>query len=68
MKIPFLLLASLCLLAVVSAQNCNCSAPVKVATFNTLQIPITTSRSERLDAQINYFQGRASEIGIRYQH
>jgi hypothetical protein len=63
MKISFLLATSLCLIALVTAQNCSCSSPLKVATFNTLEIPITTARQERLDAQINYFKGRVSDIG-----
>ena len=58
-----LLLFILGFLAFASAQDCSCNNTLQVATFNTLQIPITTARTERLNAQIDYFKSRAADIG-----
>jgi hypothetical protein len=64
MNTNLLLLASLCVLSIAYAQDCSCNNTLQVATFNTLLIPITTARQPRLDAQINYFKGRAADIDI----
>jgi hypothetical protein len=64
MNTKLLFLASVCLLSIAYAQDCSCNNTLQVATFNTLEIPITTARLERLDAQIKYFAGRAADIDI----
>ena len=56
----------LAIFAFVAAQDCSCNNTLQVASFNTLEIPITTARLERLNAQIDYFKGRASDIGKRF--
>ena len=60
-----LLFALLGLVCLAASQSCNCTQEqtLQLATFNTLQIPLATARTERRDAQIAYFQNRSADIG-----